>query len=101
MNISKEYNDNELTLSVEGELDTFNSQEFEMEINSEIGYCDSLILDFEKLEYISSAGLRAIITTHKKLQLQKSSFKIINANEIIKDIFSVSGLDQFLDIEYK
>ena len=65
MNIDKNYNDKELTLTVEGRIDTLTSKELEDEITAELGNFDSLILDFANLEYISSAGLRVLISTQK------------------------------------
>lgn len=64
-----------------------------------MGKFDSLILDFEKLEYISSAGLRVLIMTQKKLQPQSIPFTIINTPDMIKDIISVSGLDNILNVQ--
>ena len=58
MNISKNYNEKELTLVIEGRVDTITSQNLHEEINNEIGNFGSLIMDFTDLEYISSAGLR-------------------------------------------
>ena len=68
MDISKSYNGKELTMSVGGRIDTITSQELDKEINDEFGNFDSLILDFADLEYISSAGLRVLISTQKKLK---------------------------------
>ena len=64
-----------------------------------MGKFDSLILDFEKLEYISSAGLRVLIMTQKKLHPQSIPFTIINTPDMIKDIISVSGLDNILNVQ--
>lgn len=99
MNVEKIYNDKELTIKVDSQIDTVTAPDFENEINDEMGNFDSLILDFEKLEYISSAGLRVLIMTQKKLQPQSIPFKIINSPDMIKDIIKVSGLDNILDIQ--
>ena len=64
-----------------------------------MGKFDSLILDFEKLEYISSAGLRVLIMTQKKLEPQSIPFTIINTPDMIEDIIVVSGLDNILNIQ--
>ena len=61
MEITKNYNEKELTLSIEGRVDTITSKELEQEINDELGNFDSLIIDFTELKYISSAGLRVLI----------------------------------------
>ena len=55
----------------------------------------------KKLEYISSAGLRVLISTQKKLQPEGIPFKIINSPGIIKDIITTSGLDNILNIEWQ
>jgi len=99
MNVEKIYNDKELTIKVDNQIDTVTAPDFENEINNEMGKFDSLILDFENLEYISSAGLRVLIMTQKKLQPQSIPFTIINAPDMIKDIIKVSGLDNILDIQ--
>ncbi len=99
MNIVKNYNQKELTLSVEGRIDTITSQDLEKEIDSEIGKFDSLIIDFANLEYISSAGLRVLIATQKKLKSDNISMVIKNVNDTINEIFRMSGFDKILKIE--
>ena len=99
MNISKNYNEKELTLTVKGRIDTITSKELEKEINDEIGNFDSLILDFTDLEYISSAGLRVLIATQKKLKADNIPFVIKNINDTINEIFRMSGFDKILKIE--
>ena len=99
MNIEKNYDGKDLTILVENQIDTVTAPDFENEINDEMGKFDSLILDFEKLEYISSAGLRVLIITQKKLQPQSIPFTIINTPDMIKDIISVSGLDKVLNVQ--
>lgn len=99
MNIVKNYNQKELTLSVEGRIDTITSQDLEKEIDSEIGKFDSLIIDFANLEYISSTGLRVLIATQKKLKSDNISMVIKNVNDTINEIFRMSGFDKILKIE--
>lgn len=99
MNIEKIYNGKELTITVDSQIDTVTAPDFENEINDEIGKFDSLILDFANLEYISSAGLRVLIATQKKLKPEGIPFKIINTPDTIKEILTVSGLDNILNIE--
>ena len=99
MNITKDYADKDLTLLVEGRIDTLTSQDLETEINEEIGKFDSLIIDFENVEYISSAGLRVLIATQKKLKSTDTPMVIKNVNETINEIFRMSGFDKILKIE--
>lgn len=99
MNIDKNYNDKELTLTVEGRIDTLTSKELEDEITAELGNFDSLILDFADLEYISSAGLRVLISTQKKLKADNIPMIIKNVTDSVNEIFRMSGFDKILKIE--
>ena len=99
MNIDKNYNDKELTLTVEGRIDTLTSKELEDEITAELGNFDSLILDFANLEYISSAGLRILISTQKKLKADNIPMIIKNVTDSVNEIFRMSGFDKILKIE--
>ena len=99
MEIEKKYDGKELTLSVEGRIDTITSNDLEKEITAEMGNFDSLIMDFDKLDYISSAGLRLLISTQKKLKPDNIPFVIKNANDTVKEIFRMSGFDKLLKIE--
>lgn len=99
MNINKTYVDNNLTVQVEGRIDTITSQELEESLNEDIEKIDTLTLDFKELEYISSAGLRVLIATQKKLKANDASLTIINANDTLKEIFRMSGFDKLLTIQ--
>ena len=99
MEIEKKYNDKELTIEVGNRIDTVTAPDFENEIMDEMGKFDSLILDLEKLEYISSAGLIVLVLVQKKLQPEGIPFVIINVNDTIKEIFSMSGFDKILTIK--
>lgn len=100
MNITKNYNENELTLRVEGRIDTITSKDLDKEINDESGNFDSLIMDFADLEYISSAGLRVLIATQKKLKSEDIPFVIKNVNDTVGEIFRMSGFNKILEIEW-
>ena len=99
MEITKEYNNKELTVKIEENIDTVTAPDFENALTEEFGKFDSLILDFEKLEYISSSGLRVLVMVQKKLQPQNIPFSIINASSAIREIFSMSGFDKILNIQ--
>lgn len=99
MDIKKNYNEKELTLEVGDRIDTITAPDFENEINDEMGNFDSLIIDFANLEYISSAGLRVLIATQKKLKGEGIPMVIKNVNDTINEIFRMSGFDKILKIE--
>lgn len=99
MEIIKEYNEQELTLFVKGRIDTITSQELDETIKSELGNFDSLIIDFTDLEYISSAGLRVLISTQKKLKPDNIPLTVKNVNDSVNEIFRMSGFDKILKIE--
>ena len=98
MNITKTLDGNQLTVEVEGRLDTMTAPELEQALNSEAENVSSLTLDFSKLQYISSAGLRVLLTAHKRF-LAKDGMKIRNANEIVREVFDVTGFNDILNIE--
>lgn len=99
MNIDKTYNNKELTLTAEGQVDSITSKELENAIAEELGNFDSMIIDFTDLNYISSAGLRVLISTQKKLQADNIPLVIKNVNDPINEIFRMSGFDKILTIE--
>lgn len=99
MEIIKDYDENELILSIKGRIDVMTSENLENEINSEIDNFNSLILDFDGVEYISSAGLRVLVATEKKLKSKNIPFTIKNVNDAISEIFRMSGFDRILNVE--
>ena len=98
MTITKELNGTELTIAVEGRLDTMTAPELEAELNQNLGNAESLTLDFSKLEYISSAGLRVLLSAHK-IMSSKGGMKVTNVNEIVSEVFEVTGFADILTIE--
>ncbi len=98
MDIKKEYNEKELTIIVKDNIDTTTAPDFENEITDEMGKFDSLILDFTDLQYISSAGLRVLLSTGKKLSSDNIPF-LIKVNDTIREILEMSGFDRILNIE--
>ncbi len=97
MTIQKTLNGNELTLALEGRLDTMTAPELEQELNSSLDGAESLILDFSKLDYISSAGLRVLLSAHKAMA-GKGGMKVIHVNEIVSEVFEVTGFSDILTI---
>lgn len=99
MEIEKKYDGKELTLLINGSIDTKTATDLEEEIIIETGDFDSLILDFKDVDYISSAGLRVLISTEKKLKPKNIPFIIKNVSDANKKIFEMCGFDKILKIE--
>lgn len=97
MEIKLKKEDKKLEIALEGRLDTNTSGDLESKIE-ELEGIEELILDFEKLYYISSAGLRVLLSM-QKLMNKQGSMKIINATDTVKDVFDVTGFSDILNIE--
>ncbi|MCF0225941.1 MAG: STAS domain-containing protein [Methanobrevibacter sp.] len=99
MEIKKEYKNDELIMSPIGRLDTITSDDLNNAIIEEKDNLNSLILNFQGVDYISSAGLRVLISNMKSLKNEDKSLTIINVNDTILEIFKMSGFDKILKIE--
>ena len=98
MTITKEQNGTALKIALEGRLDTMTAPELEAELNQSLGGADSLTLDFSKLDYISSAGLRVLLSAYKAM-IAKGGMTITNVNEVVQEVFEVTGFADILTIE--
>lgn len=98
MTINKKYNGTELTLALSGRLDTSTAPQLEAELKSTLDGVTSLVLNFSELEYISSAGLRVLLSTQKVMNKQ-GKMVIQQANETILEVFEVTGFTDILMIE--
>ncbi len=98
MTINKNLNGNELTISLEGRLDTVTAPQLESELKASLDDVKKLIFDISALEYISSAGLRVLLSAQKTMNKQ-GSMVVKGANEAIMEIFEVTGFVDLLDIE--
>ena len=98
MTITKKTDGTALEIALEGRLDTMTAPELEAELKESMDGADSLVLDFSKLEYISSAGLRVLLSAHKAMS-GKDGMKVTNVNEIVQEVFEVTGFADILTIE--
>ncbi len=98
LNMNKTAKDDTLTYRLEGRLDTVTAPELEKELTGSLNGVKSLIFDFEKLEYISSAGLRVLLSAQKTMAKQ-GEMKVIHVNETTMEIFEVTGFTDILTIE--
>jgi len=98
MTIQKTKEGTSLTLEIEGRLDTTTAPRLEAELRGSIDGVDILVLDFASLEYVSSAGLRVLLSAQKVMNRQ-GSMVIKNVNEDVMDVFEVTGFADILTIE--
>ena len=98
MNIQKTVNGAALTVALDGRLDTMTSPKLEEDLRSSIAGITSLTLDLEKLEYISSAGLRVLLAMQKIMNKQ-GQMLLRNVNEAVMEVFEVTGFADILSIE--
>ena len=98
MDIIRTENEKTVTLALEGRLDTTTAPELDKEVKDCAEHFDELILDFEKLDYISSAGLRVLLSAQKAMRV-KGGMKVTKINEIVREVFEVTGFGDILTIE--
>lgn len=98
MEIISKTEGNKVTMGIAGWLDTQTSPELKEALSDLDERVTSLVFDFSKLEYISSAGIRQVIAAYKKMA-GKDGFKIIHVSDEVYDVFRLTGFDKKIDIE--
>ena len=98
MTINKNQNQNALTIALEGRLDTMTAPELEKTFRESLDGVDTLTIDLSKLDYVSSAGLRVLLSAHKQMS-QKGGMIVTHLNEIVQEVFNVTGFSDILTIE--
>lgn len=98
MTITKTSEGNGLIVAIEGRLDTSTAPQLDAEMKDSLGGVAELVLDMEKLDYLSSAGLRVILALQKQMN-QQGSMVVRHVNETIMEIFEVTGFTDILTIE--
>jgi len=103
MPINASRNGSVLTLVLVGRLDSATSSELENAFKNSLEEIDSLVLDFSKVDYVSSASLRALLNAHKRMSAKwggvRGNMKITNVNEGVMEIFKMTGFANVLSIE--
>lgn len=99
MTISKNLEGDKLTVAVEGRLDTVTAPDLEAELKTALDGAKELVMDFTKLEYISSAGLRVLLSAFKKMDAKGGKMKVTNINEMVREVLDVTGLMSVLTVE--
>lgn len=95
MNITLNRNGSELTVALEGRLDTLTAPDLEEQLEPELDDVQKLIFDLAGLEYISSAGLRVLLAAQKEMD----EMAVKNVGPAVMDVFEVTGFSDFLNIE--
>lgn len=98
MNLKTTAENNTATIAIDGRLDTMTSPELIAEIGKVAPANDKLILDVSGLEYISSAGVRALVTAHKQMA-KKGGFTVKSPNKNVLEIIKLTGLTTILNIQ--
>ena len=98
MKINSQKNGSNMTIELTGRLDTSTAPELEKVINTSLENITKLVFDMDGLEYISSAGLRVLLMAHKAMS-KKGGMKVIHVNEIVSEVFDVTGFSDILTIE--
>lgn len=98
LNIEKTIEDKRLVIALAGRLDTSTAPQLETELKDCLDGVEALTLDFENLDYISSAGLRVLLSAHKKMRKQ-GTMKLVHVSEVVNEIFEVTGFSEILTVE--
>ena len=98
LTIHKTMEDGKTTFALEGRLDTNTSPELNEEVEKAFPETTSLIFDFEKLTYISSAGLRVLLSAQRRMN-QQGDMKVVKVGKAVMDVFEVTGFSDILTIE--
>ncbi len=98
LNIKKRIENGKAVFALAGRLDTMTAPELEKELKDTISGVTELTLDFDNLEYISSAGLRVLLSA-QKIMAKQGKMKVIAVNDTIMEIFEVTGFTDILTIE--
>ena len=99
MNITKKVEGEKLTVALEGRLDTLTAPELEESLSSALEGIKELVLDLSGLEYLSSAGLRVVLSTFKTVSAAEGKMTICNANEMVSKVFELTGFGNIVAIE--
>ncbi len=98
MTIKQDKNAGDLTLFIEGRIDTKTAPQLEQVIKTELEGIVNLVFDLTETSYISSAGLRIMLMAQKQMNKQ-GRMKVVNANKDLMEIFEVTGFSNILTIE--
>lgn len=99
MTITTTIQEKTLYAALEGRIDTFSGPQLEQELSGAIDNIDTLVLNLEKIDYVSSAGIRAMLSLHKKMAAKKGSMRLQNLNNNVLSVLKMTKLDSIFCVE--
>lgn len=98
LSVTKNLEGTKLTVEAIGRIDTYTAPQFDNEVSSALDGITDLVIDFSQVEYISSAGLRLIVTWQKAMSAKNGTFSVYHLADTIYNIFAATGLTDFINI---
>lgn len=99
MNVTSSKNEKQLTVSIQGSVDTVTAPELDKYLQENLDGINDLVFDFSTVDYISSAGLRVIMMANQSMEECDGSLTIRNVNEDVMEVFEMTGFDSLLNFE--
>lgn len=99
MQVEKQVKGDTLVMAISGRIDSVTSIELQNIVDDSLQGVSHLVLDLEKVEYVSSAGLRVILAAHKIMSRQ-GTMNLIKVPDFVREVFEITGFDSVLNIEY-
>ncbi|MBO6259657.1 MAG: STAS domain-containing protein [Lachnospiraceae bacterium] len=99
MTITDEFVDDKLVISIEGRIETNTAPEFQNAVLGAFQKCSNIVLDFEEVSYISSAGLRGLLLGQKTAQSKGGSMVLTNVNDAVMEVLKMTGFKNILTIQ--
>lgn len=99
MKVTIETNDGSLILRIDGFLDSSNATEFETAVLDVCNKSNNVMLDFAKVDFVSSAALRVLLLAHKKMLSKSGSLVLFNVNDTVREVFELTGFISLLKIQ--
>ena len=99
MNIEKSFEGKTLTLALAGRLDSSSAPDLEETLSASLDGVEGLVLDFAKMDYLSSAGLRVLLSAQKRMAADPGGLRLRNVNAAVRDVLDMTGFSDFLAIE--
>ena len=98
MTIETSREQEKLCLKVKGRLDTMTSPQLDKEVETNLKGTEQLTMDLSELDYVSSAGLRVLLSAHKSMKKQGGSMVVRGVNEEVQEVFTITGFSEILTI---